>query len=103
MSTAPAVEDLLRELAPQVLGALVRRYGHFDACEDAVQEALLAATVQWPDEGLPQNPRGWLITVASRRVTDQLRSDQARRRREEYDRRARATRRVGRFPTGTTR
>ena len=83
MSTGPAVEDLLRELAPQVLGALVRRYGHFDACEDAVQEALLAATVQWPDQGLPQNPRGWLITVASRRVTDQLRSDQARRRRED--------------------
>ncbi|HEV8206058.1 MAG TPA: DUF6596 domain-containing protein [Acidimicrobiia bacterium] len=83
MSTAPAVEDLLRELAPQVLGALVRRYGHFDACEDAVQEALLAGTVQWPDQGLPQNPRGWLITVASRRVTDQLRSDQARRRRED--------------------
>ena len=83
MSTGPAVEDLLRELAPQVLGALVRRYGHFDACEDAVQEALLAGTVQWPDQGLPQNPRGWLITVASRRVTDQLRSDQARRRRED--------------------
>ena len=82
MSTAPAVEDLLRELAPQVLGALVRRYGHFDACEDAVQEALLAATVQWPDQGLPQNPRGWLITVASRRLTDRLRSDQARQRRE---------------------
>ena len=83
MSTAPDVEDLLRDLAPQVLGALVRRYGHFDACEDAVQEALLAATVQWPDQGLPQNPRGWLITVASRRLTDQLRSDQARRRRED--------------------
>jgi RNA polymerase sigma factor (sigma-70 family) len=83
VSAAPVVEDLLRELAPQVLGALVRRYGHFDACEDAVQEALLAASVQWPDQGLPQNPRGWLITVASRRVTDQLRSDQARRRRED--------------------
>jgi RNA polymerase sigma factor (sigma-70 family) len=83
VSSAPAVEDLLRELAPQVLGALVRRYGHFDACEDAVQEALLAATVQWPDQGRPQNPRGWLITVASRRLTDQLRSDQARRRRED--------------------
>ena len=82
MSTAPAFEDLLRGLAPQVLGALVRRYGHFDACEDAVQEALLAATVQWPDEGVPQNPRGWLATVASRRVTDQLRSDHARQRRE---------------------
>jgi RNA polymerase sigma factor (sigma-70 family) len=83
VSTAPGLEDLLRELAPQVLGALVRRYGHFDACEDAVQEALLAATVQWPDQGLPQNPRGWLITVASRRVTDELRSDQARRRRQD--------------------
>jgi RNA polymerase sigma factor (sigma-70 family) len=77
------VEDLLRELTPQVLGALVRRYGHFDACEDATQEALLAAAVQWPDEGIPDNPRGWLITVASRRLADQLRSDQARRRRED--------------------
>ena len=83
MSAPPGIEDLLRELAPQVLGALVRRYGHFDACEDAVQEALLAATAQWPGEGVPDNPRGWLITVASRRVTDQLRSDEARRRREE--------------------
>jgi RNA polymerase sigma factor (sigma-70 family) len=82
--TTPAiVEDLLRELTPQVLGALVRRYGHFDACEDATQEALLAAAVQWPDEGIPDNPRGWLITVASRRLTDQVRSDQARRRRED--------------------
>ena len=84
MSAAPAstFEDQLRELVPQVLGALVRRYGHFDACEDAVQEALLAAAVQWPDQGVPQNPRGWLVTVASRRVTDQLRSDHARQRRE---------------------
>jgi len=79
----PGVEDLLRELAPQVLGALVRRYGHFDACEDAVQEAVLAASIQWPGEGVPGNPRGWLVTVASRRVADQLRSDEARRRREE--------------------
>jgi len=78
----PAVEDLLRQLAPQVLGALVRRYGHFDACEDAVQEALLAAAVQWPDRGVPERPRGWLITVASRRLTDELRSEGARRRRE---------------------
>ena len=77
------VEDLLRALAPQVLGALVRRYGHFDACEDAVQEALLAAALQWPEQGVPDNPRGWLITVASRRLTDELRSDHARRRREE--------------------
>ncbi len=82
--TAPAgTEDLLRELAPQVLGALLRRYGHFDACEDAVQEALLAASQQWPQDGTPDHPRGWLITVASRRLTDQLRSEEARRRREE--------------------
>ncbi len=63
-------------------GALVRRYGHFDACEDAVQEALLTAAVQWPVQGVPDHPKGWLITVASRRLTDQLRSDEARRRRE---------------------
>ena len=77
------VEDLLHRLAPQVLGALVRRYGRFDACEDAVQEALLAAALQWPVEGEPDNPSGWLITVASRRLTDQLRSEHARRQREE--------------------
>jgi RNA polymerase sigma factor (sigma-70 family) len=77
------VEDLLRPLAPQVLGALVRRYGHFDTAEDAVQEALLEATLRWPVEGIPERPRGWLITVASRRLTDLLRSEQARRRREE--------------------
>ena len=82
MTTDRRVEELLRELAPQALGALVRRYGHFDACEDAVQEALLAAAVQWPDQGVPESPRGWLITVASRRLTDQWRSDEARRRRE---------------------
>jgi RNA polymerase sigma factor (sigma-70 family) len=82
VSTA-GVEDLLRQQAPQVLGALVRRYGHFDAAEDAVQDALLAAAVQWPDSGVPDNPRAWLITVASRRLTDQLRSESARRRREE--------------------
>ncbi|MFJ6760926.1 MULTISPECIES: RNA polymerase sigma factor [unclassified Streptomyces] len=81
--STPANEDLLRRLAPQVLGALVRRYGHFDAAEDAVQEALLAAARQWPGEGRPANPRGWLIRVASRRLTDQLRSEDARRRREE--------------------
>jgi RNA polymerase sigma factor (sigma-70 family) len=77
------IEDLLRQLAPQALAALARRHGRFDACEDAVQEALLAAAVQWPAEGVPDNPRGWLITVASRRLTDELRSDLARRRREE--------------------
>jgi RNA polymerase sigma factor (sigma-70 family) len=85
VNTDRRVEDLLRGLTPQVLGALVRRYGHFDECEDAVQESLLAAAVQWPAEGLPDNPRAWLITVAARRLTDQLRSEQARRRREEVD------------------
>ncbi|XRQ11049.1 RNA polymerase sigma factor [Actinomadura welshii] len=101
--TAPVpapVEDLLRTLAPQVLGTLVRRHGHgaFDACEDAVQEALLAAAVQWTGrppgdaagetagdaagEGIPENPRGWLLTVATRRLTDQWRSERARRDRE---------------------
>lgn len=78
-------EDLWRELAPQVLGALARRYGHFDLCEDAVQEALAAAASQWPRDGLPTDPKAWLITVASRRLTDQLRSDSARRRREDAD------------------
>ena len=82
MSGETATEGLLRELAPQVLGSLVRRYGHFDECEDAVQEALLAAAVQWPASGVPGNPRGWLITVASRRMIDQWRGDQARRSRE---------------------
>jgi RNA polymerase sigma factor (sigma-70 family) len=76
-------EDLLRQLAPQVLGMLVRRHGQFDACEDAVQEALLAASVQWPADGMPDKPKSWLVTVASRRLVDQWRSDQARRRREE--------------------
>ena len=82
MLDAVGVEDVLRRLAPQVLGVLVRRHGQFDACEDAVQEALLAAVVQWPREGVPDNPRGWLITVAGRRLTDQFRSEDARRRRE---------------------
>jgi RNA polymerase sigma factor (sigma-70 family) len=77
------VEDLLRRLAPQVLGAVVRRYGHFDTAEDATQEALLAAVMQWPEDGIPDNPRAWLITVASRRLTDLLRSEQARQRRED--------------------
>jgi RNA polymerase sigma factor (sigma-70 family) len=77
------VEDLLRRLAPQVLGAVVRRYGHFDTAEDAAQEALLAAAIQWPEDGIPDNPRGWLITVASRRLTDLLRAEQARQRRED--------------------
>ncbi len=76
------LEDLLRELAPQVLGTLVRRYGQFDAAEDAVQEALLAAAVQWPREGTPDSPRSWLVAVATRRLVDEFRSDSARRRRE---------------------
>jgi RNA polymerase sigma factor (sigma-70 family) len=77
------VESLLRRLAPQVLGAVVRRYGNFDIAEDAVQEALLAAATRWPSDGVPENPKGWLITVAARRLTDLLRSEQARRRRED--------------------
>jgi RNA polymerase sigma factor (sigma-70 family) len=76
-------EPLLREQTPQVLSALVRHYGHFDLCEEAVQEALLAAALQWPEEGVPDSPRGWLIRVASRRLTDLLRSESARRKREE--------------------
>jgi RNA polymerase sigma factor (sigma-70 family) len=76
------VEDLLRRLAPQVLGSLVRRIGDFDDAEDALQEALLAAATQWPAEGLPDNPRGWLLQVAQRRGTDAIRSELARRHRE---------------------
>ena len=72
----------MRELAPQVLGAVVRRFRDFAAAEDAVQEALMAASTQWPQEGVPDNPRGWLIQVASRRMTDRLRSEIARRERE---------------------
>lgn len=78
----PEIEELLRAEAPQVLGALVRRFGRFDIAEDAVQEALLAAARSWPDEGVPDGPRSWLIRVAYRRMVDLLRSDQARRRRE---------------------
>jgi RNA polymerase sigma factor (sigma-70 family) len=81
-STEFTHENLLRELTPQVLGAVTRRFGDFGAAEDAVQEALLAAALQWPKEGLPENPRGWLIQVAARRVTDHLRSESARRQRE---------------------
>jgi len=78
----PEHENLLRALAPQVLGPLVRRFGDFAAAEDAVQEALLAASNQWPVEGLPDNPRGWLIQVGARRMTDHIRAELARRRRE---------------------
>ncbi|HEV3133062.1 MAG TPA: sigma-70 family RNA polymerase sigma factor [Acidimicrobiales bacterium] len=81
--TGGAIEGLLRELAPQVLGAVVRRYGNFASAEDAVQEALLAAATQWPVDGEPDNPRSWLIRVASRRMVDQFRRDDARRTRED--------------------
>ena len=81
-TSTPALGDLLRDLAPQVLGALTRRHAQFDACEDAVQEALLAATVQWPTDGVPARPRAWLYTVASRALVDHWRTDSARRRRE---------------------
>jgi RNA polymerase sigma factor (sigma-70 family) len=78
-----SIEDLLRDQAPQVLTILARRFGDFDACEDAVQEALLAAARTWPADGVPANPRGWLVRAAARRFTDHVRSDRARRRREE--------------------
>ncbi|WP_216213801.1 RNA polymerase sigma factor [Amycolatopsis aidingensis] len=81
MSTAE-IEDLLRRSAPQVLAALVRHYGHFEAAEDAVQEALLAAVTRWPEQGVPESPASWLIKVAARRLTDQLRSESARRQRQ---------------------
>ncbi|UYY81191.1 sigma-70 family RNA polymerase sigma factor [Arthrobacter sp. YA7-1] len=76
-------EDLLRTLAPQVLGVLIRRHGQFAECEDAVQEALLAAAMQWPASGVPENPRSWLLTVASRRLVDYWRSESARQAREQ--------------------
>ena len=85
MTSGPAdstIEQLLRELSPQVLGAVIRRFRDFAAAEDAVQEASIAAAVQWPREGVPDNPRAWLIQVASRRMTDYFRSEAARRRRE---------------------
>ena len=82
MTAAVSLEDLLRELAPQALGALVRRYGDFADAEDAVQEALIAAATTWPADGRPDNPLGWLIRVASRRLANAYRSDDARRRRE---------------------
>ncbi|MFX0573659.1 RNA polymerase sigma factor [Nocardia nepalensis] len=82
MNERPPIEGLLRELAPQVLGTLVRRFGDFDTAEDALQEAMLAAATQWPADGLPDNPRGWLIQVAQRRMADTVRAEVARRRRE---------------------
>ena len=82
MTSETGLEDVWRECAPHVLGALVRRYGDFDRAEDAVQDALLAAARQWPADGVPDSPRGWLITVASRRLIDQWRSDASRAERE---------------------
>ena len=83
----PKTEDwpldaLLRELTPQVIAILVRRFGQFDAVEDAVQEALISASTEWPRTGVPKAPRSWLVTVASRRLVDEWRRDSARRRRE---------------------
>ncbi|MGH9032110.1 MAG: RNA polymerase sigma factor [Acidimicrobiia bacterium] len=75
--------QLVRRLVPEVLGTLIRRYGRFDACEDAVQEALLAAARQWPVDGWPASPTAWLLTVASRRLVDELRSEESRRQREQ--------------------
>jgi RNA polymerase sigma factor (sigma-70 family) len=83
VSAEPGIEHLLRQLTPQVLGAVVRRYGDFDLSEDAVQDALLAAATQWPAHGVPDNPGGWLYQVAARRMIDRLRSEAARRRRED--------------------
>jgi len=78
------VRHLLRDLAPQVLAAIVRRFGDFDASEDAVQEALIAAATQWPRDGVPDNPRAWLVHVAARRIADHVRAEAARRRREAF-------------------
>jgi len=78
-----ATAGLLRDLAPRALGAVVRRYGHFADAEDAVQEALLTAATTWPADGTPDNPLAWLIRVASRKMADQYRRDEARRRRED--------------------
>jgi RNA polymerase sigma factor (sigma-70 family) len=83
VSERTGVEDLLRRLAPQVLGALLRRYGNWEMCEDAVQEALLELSVEWERNGVPAHPRGLLVTVANRRMIDQIRSESARRDREE--------------------
>jgi RNA polymerase sigma factor (sigma-70 family) len=83
LTRSAEIEGLVRDLAPRVLGVLVRRHGDFDACEDAVQEALVAAAFEWPNDGIPDNPTGWLVRVASRRLIERRRNEAARRRREE--------------------
>lgn len=101
MTADHGVEDLLRELAPRVLGIVARRSGDFAAAEDAVQEALLAAATHWPSSGVPENPRGWLVTAAMRRFVDEVRADVARRRREEtFSRTGGASGRPGAGPGG---
>ncbi|HEX2221444.1 MAG TPA: sigma factor, partial [Candidatus Limnocylindria bacterium] len=78
MNIAPEIEDLLRDLAPRVLATLVRRHGSFDAAEDAVQEALIAAADRWPRTGVPEKPFGWLMRSATRRMVDAWRANRAR-------------------------
>ncbi len=97
MTGAGSVEGLLRELSPQVLGALVRRHGRFDVCEDAVQEALLQASIDWPQRGVPEHPRGWLLSVATRRLIDWARSESAREQRETRFARGAAPAELARF------
>ncbi len=93
MTATPPTEDLLRDLAPQVLGVLARRFGDFTTAEDAVQEALLVAATRWPEDGVPDNPRGWLIQVAYRRMIEMVRAEQSRRAREDLAARREADRR----------
>ncbi|GAB3873323.1 RNA polymerase sigma factor [Terrabacter terrigena] len=92
MTEGVVADELWRTVTPQVIGALVRRYRDFDRAEEAAQEALLAAAAQWPEEGVPDDPKAWLVRVASRRLIDGLRSDEARVRREVAD--------AGRTPVG---
>ncbi|WP_434619520.1 RNA polymerase sigma factor [Arthrobacter sp. A5] len=82
MDADTEVERVLKHAAPHVLAAIVRRSGDFETCEDAVQEAMLVAYSRWPAHGIPQDPTAWLITVAYRRLIDQVRTDLARVRRE---------------------
>jgi RNA polymerase sigma factor (sigma-70 family) len=83
--TGSVLDDVWRREAPHVLGALLRRYGDLSDCEEALQDAAEAAAAQWPVDGVPDAPRAWLITVASRRLIDRARTDTARVRRETFD------------------